>query len=322
MSIENVLVSSVGRRGELVTILREALQESGGRGGVFAVDRSPLTAAGHLADGLDLVPGVTSPGFVDCILEVCARRKIRHLIPTIDPELAVYADSRERFAAAGVTTWVSSPAAVAIAGDKRETNLWLRSNSIPTVEQLTLTEALEETIEYPVIAKPARGSSSSGLIRAQCRSDLERLAREQDYVVEQVAPGDEFTLDLLVDSFGRCVCVVPRKRLETRGGEVSKGITVHDAEMIALGRQVAETLPGAFGVLNVQVFRCPDTRSLNVIEINARFGGGFPLSWAAGARMPAWLMAHLRGDESPDASLDWADDLLMLRYDTSVFLRR
>jgi len=72
-------------------------------------------------------------------------------------------------------------------------------------------------------------------------------------------------------------------------------------------------------VLNVQIFQDAKTGELNVIEINARFGGGFPLSWAAGSLMPLWLVQELAG-ETPTASLDWRDQQLMLRYDAAVHL--
>ena len=72
------------------------------------------------------------------------------------------------------------------------------------------------------------------------------------------------------------------------------GVTVRDEVLMALALDVVSALPGARGVLNVQVFSDADRGFQQVIEINARFGGGFPLSWAAGALMPVWGCARSR----------------------------
>lgn len=318
--LHNVLISSAGRRGELVKIFQESQRLAGLDGEVFTVDRSPLTSAGWLSSGLDLVPSLSSPGFIDAVLEVCQRRNVRHVIPTLDPELPLYAAAIDRFREIGVDVWVSNPEAISIAQDKRITNRWLRAQGLPAVAQVDLATALATTeTSFPVIAKPAGGSSSVGLVRAARHEDFLALDPALDDVVEEIAPGVEFTVDVLVAPEGSVVAAVPRRRLETRAGEVSKGLTTAAPEVEDVARRVVEALPGARGVLNVQIFQDDSSGSLNVIEINARFGGGFPLSWAAGAQFPMWLMQRLANSD-PTASVDWKAETLMLRYDAAVFL--
>jgi carbamoyl-phosphate synthase large subunit len=318
----NFLVSSAGRRGELVQILRETISRLGRVGGVYCIDRSRLSAAGQIADGFDLVPSISDPSFVDEVLRVCAVRKISHLIPTIDTELAVYAENREAFADAGVHVWVSTPEVIQIAQDKRLTNQWLTEQGLPAPHQVDLATALRTPeLTYPVIAKPAHGSSSIGLVRIDDPARLGTLDARLDYVVEQVASGDEFTVDVWVDNDGVCRAAVPRRRLEVRAGEVSKGVTVREESLMALATDVVNALPGARGVLNVQIFSDADSGVQQVIEINARFGGGFPLSWAAGALMPVWGVRAFEGSELSQAELSqWTSGLLMLRYDQGVYV--
>ena len=100
---------------------------------------------------------------------------------------------------------------------------------------------------------------------------------------------------MLVLRDGRCVCSVPRRRLAVRAGEVEKGVTVRDQALERLARRIAEALPGAYGVLNVQIFVDPVAGEPRVIEINARYGGGFPLAFQAGARFPAWTIEEILG---------------------------
>ena len=57
-----------------------------------------------------------------------------------------------------------------------------------------------------------------------------------------------------------------------------------------------------------------------MIEINTRYGGGYPLSWEAGARYPLWTLQELLGLPSTAAPDQWRDGLAMLRYDDAVFV--
>ena len=177
----NILLSSSGRRGELVNILKQAISEAGQSGAVLTADRSPLTAAGWLSDELFVAPDLRDPRFLDEILAFCLSRDVTHIIPTIDTELPIYAAARDFFSARGIHVWVSSPDAVAIAQDKRATNRWLAANSLPAPRQMDLNEALTGCQpEFPMIAKPARGSSSVGLSTVHSLEHLRSLYRKQD----------------------------------------------------------------------------------------------------------------------------------------------
>jgi carbamoyl-phosphate synthase large subunit len=317
-----VLISSAGRRVGLLEIFRRTVRELELTGPVVAVDRSRLSGAFHSADRAEQVPPCTSAEFVPAILDVCARFGVRLVVPTIDPELPVYAEHREAFRAAGVTVAISGPETAAICEDKRRTHAWLVANDFPTVRQTTVKDfvAGNNGWQYPVVVKPRRGSASIGVAVVSDAADLAPATRAGDYVVQSLAPGSEFTVDALVDRAGRCVSVVPRKRLEVRSGESSKGMTVRSDLLEAQAVRLSETLPGAYGPLTIQSFLDPDSGEAAVIEINARFGGGFPLAWHAGADHPRWLIEDLLGRTSGASRNGWREGLVMLRYDEAVFI--
>jgi carbamoyl-phosphate synthase large subunit len=108
--------------------------------------------------------------------------------------------------------------------------------------------------------------------------------------------------------------------MEVRAGEVSKGMTRKHAGMMDMARRIAEALPGAFGSLNIQCF-LEEGKTIRITEMNARFGGGFPLSCEAGADFPRWIVEELLGRPSGASWASWQDGLVMLRYDHAVFLR-
>jgi carbamoyl-phosphate synthase large subunit len=317
----NVLISSAGRRVVLARLFRAALADLGLSGQVAASDASPLSAAWVEADTRIRVPRCTDPAFVPELLDACIANAIHLVIPTIDSELPVLAAVRDQFAAVGTTIAISGPHTVAIAQDKSRTHRWLVDAGLPTVAQWAVADAPDDPSAYPLIAKPRCGSSSVG-VQVVPSPDVLAPLREQDFVVETIAPGREHTVDIYVDRSGALVTAVPRRRLETRGGEVSKGLTVRHDGLIELAGRVAASFEDAYGALNFQCFVDPATDRLTIIELNARFGGGFPLSDAAGAWVPRWIIEDLAGLPSSVGEGTFQDGLVMLRFDEAVFTTR
>jgi len=318
----NVLISSAGRRHALLQCWRQARQALGLAGEVLAADCSPLSAAGHAADRFFLVPRCGDPQFVPKMLELCRTFQIAMIIPTIDTELSVYAASRAAFAEVGTVVAVSSPEVVAIGGDKERTHAWLLEAGLPTVRQAPAQSTLANRADwpFPFLVKPRGGSSSIGVAVVRDDEALKMACRGGDYIAQSIAPGVEYTIDILVGRGGELRCAVPRRRLEVRAGEVSKAMTVRRSDLQELAERVCRSLPGAYACLNLQVFVDEKSGTLNVIELNARFGGGFPLAFQAGARYPQWIIEEQLGLPSTASSNEWKDRLVMLRYDDAVFI--
>jgi carbamoyl-phosphate synthase large subunit len=315
-----VLISSAGRRVALLESFETALRSLGVDGDVLAIDRSPYSACFQRATRRFLAPPCSSPEFLPFVLELCQREHIRLVVPTIDPELPIYAHHRAEFERVGTTVAVSGPATVAVGADKVATHAWLVDHGLPTVEQVTPDDVGNAVgPAFPVIVKPRFGSSSVGVAVVADRDELHVAMRAQEVVVQSVATGAEYTIDALVDRSGACVCVVPRRRLEVRAGEVSKAVTERHSALEDLVLRMAAALPDAYGPLTFQVFVGEDDR-MQVIELNPRFGGGFPLAAHAGADHPRWMLEELLGLPSSADGAAWRDGVVMLRYDEAVFV--
>lgn len=300
------LVSSGGRRGALVKIL----QRDGAR--VIVTDMSPLSAAGQLADGFELVPRISDEAFVPTMLRLAECHGVDTIVPTLDPELHVYARHRDQFRAIGTRVLVSAPEVTAISWDKWHFHQWLVAAGLPTVDTYERSGFDPGVLDGPVVAKPRNGSSSIGVVFADRASALPLERMGDEYIIQSRAPGVELTVDFAVGADGRFLGAVPRRRLEVRAGEVSKAVTVRVPEVEERARAFATTLPGPFGILNTQVFFDPETRHSQIIELNARVGGGYPLSDRAGADFFAAL-------DSGKPVTDWEDGLVMVRYDEAAF---
>ena len=171
-------------------------------------------------------------------------------------------------------------------------------------------------LRWPVIAKPNHGSASVGIICP--RSPGELLALDADLIVQELLRGLEYTVNMFFDQSGRLRCAVPHQRIEVRSGEVSKGRTERLPQLMAAARTIADILPDGRGPICFQAI-IPDEGGYSVFEINARFGGGYPLAHRAGARFSQWLLEEITGLPS-SAGDSWCEGVIMLRYDEAIFL--
>lgn len=316
-----ILVSSAGRRVELVERLRHSAGALGLGCVIVAIDRDPaLAAACHTADLSLAAPPALSEEFPAFVEETVRREGVRLAIPTIDTELAAYAGLAPRLAALGCLTNVSTAAAVAMFRDKLLTMQALDRLGVSVPRTATLEAALADRASWtgPIVIKPRGGSSSIGL---RFLDDADRLeaSADGDPIVQQRIVGAEFTVNMFAYR-GEALAAVPHRRIETRSGEVSKGITRDEPGLDEIARRIAAGVEGIFGVVCFQAIVAEDGRPY-VFEINGRFGGGAPLAMEAGAPLDRWLiqLALERPLDPPDAR-NWQRDLLMLRHDRSIFV--
>jgi carbamoyl-phosphate synthase large subunit len=317
----NILFCAAGRRVSLIRHFRQVLADLSLSGRILAGDASFRAPASFVADERVLLPRIDHPDYISLLLGICREHRVKLLISLIDTDLILLSQNVERFSEIGVRLLVSSEATNFICADKRNTYDFFRRNNIPTAKIYSPDEITGLTQDdFPIMIKPADGSSGVGVTRIDSQEQLEFFS---DYIknslVQEFVSGQEFTVDVYVDFEGAIRCVVPRRRIEVRAGEVSKAITVKDEALITEARRVVESLPHAVGCITVQVFREVDGQ-LKFIEINPRFGGGFPLSIRAGADFPRWIVQELCGMESTATMSDWQDNLAMLRYDDEIFV--
>jgi len=317
MDTINILFCSAGRRVSLLRHFRKVLEELKLSGKIIAVDAALDAPASRVADQHIQVPRIDDPAYIQTLLNICQQQQVRLLVSLIDTDLVLLSQHRESFEAAGVKLLLCDTEANEICADKFKTHQFFATNCFPTAKLYTDRDAVRDE-DFPLLIKPSRGSAGIGVTRLRDKEELFFFwDRIKQPIVQELIAGEEITIDVYVDFHGAVQCVVPRRRLEVRAGEVSKAVTVKDPQMMEQAKSVVEALPHAIGCITVQCFRQADGQ-LKFIEINPRFGGGFPLSLHAGADFPKWILQELCGIDSDASMSDWQDDLAMLRYDDEI----
>jgi carbamoyl-phosphate synthase large subunit len=314
----NVMLTCVGRRNYLVRFFQEALN---GRGLVFAADASADAPALQQADKGFVLPSLKQPAYIDALVTICKHHRVVLLISLNDLELRLLAMHSKRFLEVGTIPVISSLQVVDTCSDKWKTCEFLKASGLETPNTyLSLADAQEALcrgdITFPVMVKPRWGSASVGIEYSEDRQELEfdyvrakkRLSgtflwemnatdSERCILIQKRLDGEEYGLDVVNDLEGRYVCTLVRRKIGMRAGETDRATTVKSPWLESIGAVIGRKL-GHIGVLDCDVI-VTDHNSC-VVDMNPRFGGGYPFSHVAGADVPAALLAWAN-HEQPDA---------------------
>ena len=315
----NVLVLSAGRRVELINCFKNARDKIGVRGNIVAADCSELAPAMYFADMNELVPRISEgEAYIESIIDICNRLDISLVVPTIDTELLLLAENREKIESeTNAKVLISDYRVIDICRNKKNTQKFMEENGFLVPRMLTDEEMDNGELSFPLFIKPLDGSSSINAFKVNNKEELDTYRKLIDKpIVQEFMEGTEFTVDVFLDFDSNVITCVPRVRLATRSGEIAKGLIVRDKEIVEDVLKLMKVLQ-PIGHITVQCMKTK--RGIEYIEINPRFGGGAPMSIMAGADSCANLYRLLAG-EKLTYNEDYRDNLTFLRFDQSIML--
>lgn len=314
----NVLLTSAGRRTSLLQYFQNCVHERGGH--VWAGDLDSLAPTLQIADDTVVLPPVDENSYIPTLLDLVQAHDIDLVVPLIDPGLQPLAAAREAFADVGCHALVSSPSLLDVVLDKWTTMQHFSAQGIRTPESWLPDASAPDAWPNPVFVKPRYGSASKAARRVARENVPYALALTDEPILQEVMETPEITVDALFDLEGTLLHYVPRRRVRTMGGESIQGRTLPDAKVGGWLRPVLREVGrlGARGPITLQAFLTEPEPTLS--EINARFGGGFPLARVAGGHYPEWIV-QMRAGESVEPRLgDYEADLCMTRAYTQWFV--
>ena len=310
----NILFTCAGRRTYLLKYFKENMEEGDK---IIATDMQLSAPALTAADIKVQVPAVYDPNYIDITLDICKKYQVNALLCLNDLELPILAENKARFAELGVTVIVSDPAVIDICFDKYKTAQWVESIGLNAPKTyVTLASAKDALakgeISFPLFMKPRWGSGSIGL---ETIDDMEELdiyyhllmkkikktilatasVGDEYIMIQEKLTGKEFGLDVMNDLKGNHVAVSVKQKLAMRAGETDKAVTVAIPVVTEMGHKIGENLHH-IGNLDVDIMQRANG-DYCVLELNPRFGGGYPFSYEAGANMPKAILMWLKGED-------------------------
>nr|WP_299067386.1 ATP-grasp domain-containing protein [uncultured Allomuricauda sp.] len=318
MKKTNILFTCAGRRNYLVNYFKETLKENGT---IVAVDMQLSAPALVDADIAREVPGIYDPAYIPILKKIIKEEKIDAVISLNDLELPILSKHKEELEAQGGKVIISDPNAIEIAFDKWKTFTFFKSIGVATPQTyLTLDDALKaiesSELHYPLVVKPRWGSASISVdivendqelklayklqhLKVQ-RSILKNASSEdieQSILIQEKINGDEYGIDILNDFEGNYYGSFVRKKLAMRSGETDKAISVINEKFTKIAKTIADNTKHV-GNMDCDFFVKDD--EVYYLEMNPRFGGGYPFSHEAGINTPAIYLAWLNKETDID----------------------
>ncbi|MGZ0017100.1 ATP-grasp domain-containing protein [Yeosuana sp. AK3] len=317
--MSNILITSVGRRVSLVKAFKKELKQIFPEGHVFVTDFNPkLSAASQVADKAFSVCKINDANYADSLLEICIKNNIQLVVPTLDTELSILSKNHKKFLLANIQIVISKNKLIKKSANKLKTHKLFKELNVETAKVYS-----KNNYKIPLFIKPINGSNSidNYVIKSEKQISQFHIENNDLHFFEYFDHDehDEYTCDLYYSKTSELKCVIPRKRIEVRAGEVSKGITKRN-EVKTFIKEKLLFLKGAKGCITVQVFMHKKTKNIKGIEINPRFGGGFPLTYLAGGNYPKWIIQEYLQNKNLEYFDDWKEDVLMLRYDDEILV--
>lgn len=286
---------------------------------LFMADMDPCAAGLYLVPSEQrlIIPSGKSPAFADTLLNHCKRLQIDALIATVDAELIPLAKEAEQFKQAGTFVPLCTPQVLTTCLDKYQLLLQCQAH-VAVPQFMLLTEDSLPTIHrFPQFAKPRTGAGSTGAKYIHSSNDLLTLPLDGSYLVQEVLPGEEFSVDTYTTTTHQVIAAVTRLRMKIDSGIAVASRTLHVPELIDMATTVAKQV-GLRYVANIQFKRSEDGQ-FKLLEINPRFSGTLPLTTAAGVDIPKLLLKELQNEPLPTALIPFID-LMTVRYWAEKFI--
>ena len=313
----NVLFTSVGRRVELIKAWKKAYVDLDIDGEIIGTDIDPLAPASDFVDSFYIVPQSKHEDFIPTIQEICIENNINLLFPLNDNDLLPLSSGKTILEKNEIIVAVSQIKSIDITVDKWSTYQFFKNVGIKTPK--TWIPDDNNKSDFPLLLKPRNGSAGKDVIKVNDQRELEfYIPRIEKPIIQEFINGPEITTDVICDFKGSIIGIVNRERIEVRWGEVSKGKTIFDENIIKNCEKIVENLD-IVGPITVQcILKGNDAY---FIEINARYGGGAPLGFAAGVKSPHWYLSIMSGIELNLPSIgSYKQNLFLSRYDNSLFI--
>ena len=319
----NLLCCNVGRRGRLMMDFRKSLS---GKGIVVGTDNWSVAPALFLADKMYVTPKITDPRYMEEVLAICEKEKIRAVSTFIDPEIEVLAAHRQEFLDRGILPLCPSYHTAQLCMDKYLMFQHLRSKGVRTVLTYRNLQDFEAglaagEIAFPVFIKPVKGSGSVGARRVNDMETLRELIAEgaHDYIIQELMTEGDCDADVYVDCISHeVVSIFSKRKIETRIGGASKTISFKDPALFAFVEEVVSVLELS-GPCDMDFFLKDGQYYLS--EINPRFGGAYLHAYGAGVDFVQFIMKNMDGEACEPQIGQYDEGVLMLMYDDVVIAR-
>ncbi len=290
----NILFTNVGRRTYLIESAI-VLKQRGIINDIYVSDANINTAGFHISNEVKhfITPRVSGNEdvYIEIVLNNCKTHNIDILIPLMDFELLILAQNKQRFDEIGCKIIVSSDKVISNTLNKELNYKFNIKNNILTPQSFF---KLSEFINIEsFVRKEIIGSGSVGL---SVHKNTEALIdfKEGIEMLQELVEGQEYGIDILNDLDGNFVHTCCKKKISMRAGETDKAEVVNNDNLYKFAKEVSRKYRH-IGNMDVDVIIDKEDK-IWCIDMNPRFGGGYPFTYYAGFDYLLYIIEMAKGN--------------------------
>lgn len=292
---------------------------------IIGVDMNPQCGGKSMVDKFYQVPAAEDKNFINKVKEICIKENVNIIIPIVTRELEVFSKHKDYFNQLGIKVSVMDDKKLVVANNKGKLLESLRNSNIPLPEYY-VANSLEDVVlsfdklKYPhnsVCIKATKGNGSRGIrivnpkvskydlfINSKPSSlnisydELISTLKEKESIDEMMVmeylPGDEYSVDLLVDN-GKTIQAVGRYN-SVVSSSIPLGCTLEYRESaIKQAVDICEylKLDGNIGI----DFKYNELNEPRLMEINPRLTATIVVPAVAGVNFPYLGIKKLLNEE-------------------------
>jgi len=283
--------------------------------------------------------------YLNALLEICQKEKVKLLLPVAPQELLLIASNINKFQKINTMVLISPLESLRIAENKYKLFNFCKKKKIPVPKFIKAKDYKEFKkavfdLGYPekeVCFKPTISSGTRGFrVLSEKDDKLIRLFKNQpdstladfkevcsilkeaksfpDLLVMEFLIGQEYTVDILADQ-GRPLIIVPRTRKKIVLGTSFVGEVVKEKDIIRYSKNIVKELK-LNGIVGIQ-FKKDKNNIPKVLEVNPRVQGGTILAVAAGANLGYLAIKNTLRENWKVPKIQWGTKLI--RYYDEVY---
>lgn len=285
------LASTIGKRGYIARYLRSSSPPGST---VIGTGNERYTPGFMSCDRAFIMPSIGDAAYLETVLELCLREGVTAAVCLADIDIAVLSIARDCLQNAGVACFFPGQEVAMRFLDKAQTARFLTDAGFDTPETFTDLAAAIDAVGYPIALKLRNGSASQGfgVFRDRRSAEEHWMNSDTPMIAQPFLHGRLVNVEACSDQSGKLIGISVWERHLSIAGETLLAETIEHPRAIRIAQQLLEASPIP-GPIDIDLIETD--RKMYVLEVNTRFGGGYPVSHLAGADFTGALVGVLQG---------------------------
>tara|TARA_A100001011_G_scaffold386328_1_gene461928 strand:- start:7298 stop:8242 length:945 start_codon:yes stop_codon:yes gene_type:complete len=199
------------------------------------------------------------------------KNRIKTVFPFSEYELKILAKDKKYYSNKKICLVVSNTNVISICENKIKTENFLKSIGIKSPKIIPFSQVKKN---LPVIKKNIFGNSSKNQKIIKSPQDIPKKTSLNCFY-QKYFNSQEYGMDILNDLNGNFLHCLVRKKISMRAGDTDKAEIISSNKFLNLAKKISSELKH---IGNLDIDFLVNKKKIYVIDLNPRFGGGYPFT--------------------------------------------